>query len=331
MTLNQVTNSNQDSVLQDLFEKVHRLEREVSKVIKGQDHLISRLIISLFCQGHVLIEGVPGLAKTLAVRTLAQATGLKFSRIQFTPDLLPADITGTLIYNQHTGKFDVRFGPIFANFILADEINRAPPKVQSALLEAMQEKQVTIGDNTYKLAEPFMVMATQNPLEQEGTYPLPEAQVDRFFMKVIVDYPPREVEREVLRMNLQESLPEIEQVVSEGEIISIRKSILGIYLDRKVEDYILDIIEATRQPEKVYPPAKKWIIYGSSPRGTINLAISARAMAFIKGRDFVVPEDVRDVALDVLRHRIGLSYEAEAEGITPDHVLSELIHRIEVP
>lgn len=316
---------------QQVLAKLPRLREEIHRVIVGQEEVVTRLLVALLCGGHVLLEGVPGLAKTLMIRTLAQALNLQFSRIQFTPDLLPADITGTLIYNQHTGKFDVRLGPIFANLVLADEVNRAPPRVQSALLEAMQELQVTIGDETYRLPEPFFVMATQNPLEQEGTYPLPEAQVDRFLMKVLVHYPGRNAERQILRMHMQEVFPQARPVLSGEDLLHLRRFVYRVYMDARVEDYILDIVEATRSPEKVFPEARRWIAWGASPRGTIALARASCAHALLEGRHFVTPDDVRAVAPDILRHRIGLTYEAEAEAITPDHVLSELLRRIEVP
>src|SRR5215217_4000807 len=312
---------------------IETLRAEVGKVIIGQSYMLDRLLIGLLSNGHVLLEGVPGLAKTLTIKSLSQAIHARFSRIQFTPDLLPADVIGTMIYNQQKNEFVVRKGPIFANFILADEINRAPAKVQSALLEAMQERQVTIGDTTYKLDEPFLVLATQNPLEQEGTYPLPEAQVDRFIMKVVVGYPSRSEEQQIIRQNVQGfSSPEIRQVVSVQEIISARNMVRDIYMDEKVEQYILDIVFATRDPaafklEKLKP----LISYGSSPRGSINLALAAKAQAFLNKRGYVVPEDVRSICNDVLRHRIGLTYEAEAENISPENVIQQIIDKINVP
>jgi MoxR-like ATPase len=292
-----------------------KLREEVSHVIVGQSHMLDRLLIGLLSNGHVLLEGVPGLAKTLTIKSLAQSIHANFSRIQFTPDLLPADVIGTLIYNQQKNEFVVRKGPIFANFILADEINRAPAKVQSALLEAMQERQVTIGDTTYKLDQPFLVLATQNPLEQEGTYVLPEAQVDRFIMKVVVGYPKMHEEQMILRQNTQNlSSQKIKQVVSVQEVMNAKELTLQIYMDEKIEQYILDIVFATRVPEKYQlEKLKPLISYGASPRGSINLALAAKAQAFLNKRGFVIPEDVRSICNDVLRHRIGLTYEAEAE------------------
>jgi MoxR-like ATPase len=309
------------------------LRKEVGKIIIGQSYMLDRLLIGLLSNGHVLLEGVPGLAKTLTIKSLSQAVHAKFSRIQFTPDLLPADVIGTMIYNQQRNEFIVRKGPIFTNFVLADEINRAPAKVQSALLEAMQERQVTIGDNTYKLDDPFLVLATQNPLEQEGTYPLPEAQVDRFLMKVIVGYPSRDEEQLIIRQAVQGlSMPVINPVVSIQEIIAARQMVRDIYLDEKVESYILDIVFATRKPEQYGLDKLKPIIsYGSSPRGSINLAIAAKAQAFLNRRGYVVPEDVRAIADDVLRHRIGLTYEAEAESITTEDVIAHIIKKIDLP
>ena len=309
------------------------LRREVGKVIIGQSYMLDRLLIGLLSNGHVLLEGVPGLAKTLTIRSLSQAIHAKFSRIQFTPDLLPADVIGTMIYNQQRNEFIVRRGPIFANFVLADEINRAPAKVQSALLEAMQERQVTIGDTTYKLEEPFLVLATQNPLDQEGTYPLPEAQVDRFIMKVVVGYPSRQEEQMIIRQNVQGlATPPVNPVVSTQEIIAARQMTKEIYMDEKVEQYIIDIIFATRNPEQYKLDKLKPIIaYGSSPRGSINLAIAAKAQAFLHGRGYVVPEDVRSICNDVLRHRIGLTYEAEAENITTENVIEQVLGKISMP
>lgn len=309
------------------------LRKEVGKMIVGQTYMLDRLLIGLLSSGHVLLEGVPGLAKTLAIKTLSQATHAHFSRIQFTPDLLPADVIGTMIYNQQRADFVVRKGPIFANFILADEINRAPAKVQSALLEAMQERQVTIGDTTYKLEEPFLVLATQNPLEQEGTYPLPEAQVDRFLMKVIVGYPSRKEEQMIIRQNVQGiTAPVINPVVSMQEILNARQMVRDIYLDEKVEQYILDIVFATRNPvEYKLEGLKPVISYGSSPRGSINLAIAAKAQAFLNGRGYVIPDDVQSICNDVLRHRIGLTYEAEAENITAENVLEQILEKIKLP
>lgn len=312
---------------------VDNLRNEVGKVIVGQTYMLDRLLIGLLSNGHVLLEGVPGLAKTLTIKSLAQAIHAQFSRIQFTPDLLPADVIGTLIYNQQRNEFVVRKGPIFANFILADEINRAPAKVQSALLEAMQERQVTIGDTTYKLDEPFLVLATQNPLEQEGTYPLPEAQVDRFIMKVVVGYPTRQEEQMIIRQNVQGlTVPPVHTVVSVQEIINARQMVRDIYMDEKVEQYILDIVFATRRPEEYkLDKLKPLISYGSSPRGSINLAIAAKAQAFLNKRGYVVPDDVRAICLDVLRHRIGLTYEAEAESINVENILEQILQKITMP
>lgn len=308
------------------------LQMEIGKSIVGQKNMVERLLIALLANGHILLEGVPGLAKTLAIKTLASAINAKFSRIQFTPDLLPADLIGTMIYNQKREEFTLRIGPIFANFVLADEINRAPAKVQSALLEAMQERQITIGEHTLKLEEPFLVLATENPLEQEGTYPLPEAQVDRFMMKVIVNYPTREEEKLILQQNTSKNSPVIQKVVEPSEIINAREITKEIYLDEKLEKYILDIIFATRNPEDYgLGKIKSFINYGSSPRGSIFLAQASKSMAFIKRRGFVVPEDVRVLCSDVLRHRIGLTYEAEAENITTDDIISEILNKIEVP
>ncbi|TCJ14285.1 MoxR family ATPase [Flaviaesturariibacter flavus] len=312
---------------------VGTLRQEVGKVIIGQPYMLDRLLIGMLANGHVLLEGVPGLAKTLTIKSLAQAIHAQFSRIQFTPDLLPADVIGTMIYNQQRADFVVRKGPIFANLILADEINRAPAKVQSALLEAMQERQVTIGDHTYKLEEPFLVLATQNPLEQEGTYPLPEAQVDRFIMKVIVGYPTREEEQLIIRQQVTGSRPpEVQPVVAMQEVIEARKLVRQIYLDEKVEQYILDIVFATRDPKAVGIQSLDGLIsYGSSPRGSINLAIAAKAQAFLNGRGYVVPEDVRSICPDVLRHRIGITYEAEAENITSEMVIEQILKTVPLP
>ena len=312
---------------------VDRLREEIGHVIVGQSHMLDRLLIGLLSNGHVLLEGVPGLAKTLTIKSMALAIHAKFSRIQFTPDLLPADVIGTMIYNQQRNEFVVRKGPIFANFILADEINRAPAKVQSALLEAMQERQVTIGENTFKLDEPFLVLATQNPLEQEGTYPLPEAQVDRFIMKVIVDYPKMHEEQMILRQNAHGlNLPAVKQVVSVLEIGNARELVRQIYMDEKIEQYILDIVFATRQPEKYkLEKLKPLISYGASPRGSINLALAAKAQAFLNKRGFVIPDDVRSICKDVLRHRIGLTYEAEAENINVENVVDDVLKQTNVP
>lgn len=312
---------------------VDNIRNEVGKVIVGQHYMMDRLLIGLLSNGHVLLEGVPGLAKTLTIKSLAQAIHAKFSRIQFTPDLLPADVIGTMIYNQQKNEFVVRKGPIFASFILADEINRAPAKVQSALLEAMQERQVTIGDTTYKLDEPFLVLATQNPLEQEGTYPLPEAQVDRFIMKVVVGYPSRSEEQIIIRQNVQGlTSPSVNQVVSVQEIINARQMVRDIYMDEKVEQYILDIVFATRNPSEYrLDNLKPLISYGSSPRGSINLAIAAKAVAFLNKRGYVIPEDVRSICVDVLRHRMGLTYEAEAENIVVTDVIDQILQKIDLP
>ena len=312
---------------------VDRLRSELSKVVVGQSYMVDRLLIGLLSNGHVLLEGVPGLAKTLTIKSLAQAIHARFSRIQFTPDLLPADVVGTMIYNQQRNEFLIRKGPIFANFILADEINRAPAKVQSALLEAMQERQVTIGDETHKLEEPFLVLATQNPLEQEGTYALPEAQVDRFMLKVVVGYPSRDEEQAIIRQQVQgQALPVINQVVSINEIINGRNLVRQIYMDDKVEQYIIDIVFATRYPEQYkLDKLKPLLSYGGSPRASINLALAAKTYAFMNKRAFVIPDDVKAIAKDVLRHRIGLTYEAEAENITSEKLVDEILHSIQVP
>jgi len=308
------------------------LQREISKVIVGQKQMVERMLIGLLANGHILLEGVPGLAKTLAIKTLASAINAKFSRIQFTPDLLPADLTGTMIYNQRKEEFTLRLGPIFANFILADEINRAPAKVQSALLEAMQERQVTIGDNTLMLEEPFLVLATENPIEQEGTYPLPEAQVDRFMMKVMINYPERQEEREIMQMNLSKNFPTANPVIEPLDILRAREAVKEVYMDEKIERYILDIVFATRNPEDYrLSKIKSFIRFGASPRGSIYLAEAAKALAFIKRRGYVIPEDIRNLCNDVLRHRIGLTYEAEAENITTDDILGEILNNVEVP
>jgi MoxR-like ATPase len=312
---------------------VDRLREETARVIVGQHHMLDRLLIGLLSNGHVLLEGVPGLAKTLTIKSLAQAVHAKFSRIQFTPDLLPADVIGTMIYNQQKHEFMVRRGPIFANFVLADEINRAPAKVQSALLEAMQERQVTIGEQTHKLDEPFLVLATQNPLEQEGTYPLPEAQQDRFIMKVIVGYPTKSEEQMIIRQNVQEiNLPSVNRVVSMQEVIQARDLVRQVYMDEKVENYILDIVFATRYPERYrLDKLKPLISYGGSPRASINLALAAKAQAFLNKRGFVIPEDVRSISKDVLRHRLGLTYEAEAENVNTENIIDEVLRVIQVP
>ena len=308
------------------------LTLEINKVIVGQKHMIERLLIGLLGQGHILLEGVPGLAKTLAINTLSQAVSGSFSRIQFTPDLLPADVVGTLIYNIKANEFNIKKGPIFANFVLADEINRAPAKVQSALLEAMQEKQVTIGDETFILEKPFLVMATQNPVEQEGTYPLPEAQVDRFMLKTVINYPKLEDEQLIVRANLKGAFEKIKPVVSVKQILDAQKAVREVYMDEKIEKYILDIIFATRYPERYnLAEIKPLISFGASPRGSINLATAAKCYAFIKRRGYVIPEDVRAVVLDVLRHRIGITYEAEAENITSEDIVHKIVNVIEVP
>lgn len=308
------------------------LTLEMNKVIVGQKQMIESLLIGLIGNGHILLEGVPGLAKTLAINSLSKAIQASFSRVQFTPDLLPADVVGTMIYNMKENDFMIKKGPIFANFVLADEINRAPAKVQSALLEAMQERQITIGDTTFKLDEPFLVMATQNPVEQEGTYPLPEAQVDRFMLKVVIDYPKLQDEQVIMRQNLSGSFATINPVVSVAEILRAREVANEVYMDEKIEKYILDIIFATRYPEKYnLPQLKDLISFGASPRGSINLAKAAKCYAFIKRRGYVIPEDVRAVVFDVLRHRIGITYEAEAENITSVDIINSIINEIEVP
>jgi MoxR-like ATPase len=311
---------------------VDLLTLEMGKVIVGQKHMVERLLIGLLGQGHILLEGVPGLAKTLAINTLSQAVAGSFSRIQFTPDLLPADVVGTMIYNIKANDFTIKKGPVFANFVLADEINRAPAKVQSALLEAMQEKQVTIGDETFVLDKPFLVMATQNPVEQEGTYPLPEAQVDRFMLKTIIDYPKIEDEQQIVRANLKGAFEKIKPVVTVKQILSAQAAVREVYMDEKIEKYILDIIFATRYPEKYrLAELKPLISFGASPRGSINLATAAKCYAFIKRRGYVIPEDVRAVVYDVLRHRIGITYEAEAENVTSEDIISKIVNVIEVP
>ncbi len=325
--------------IRELNERIERqssfvvnLTRGMNQVIIGQKHLIDSLLISLLCDGHVLLEGVPGLAKTLAIKTLSQLVDACYSRIQFTPDLLPADVIGTQIYSQKDESFHVKKGPVFANFVLADEINRAPAKVQSALLEAMQEHQVTIGDATFTLPEPFLVMATQNPVEQEGTYALPEAQVDRFMLKVIIDYPMLEEEQLVIRENLQEQMPEVRSVIAARDILDARRVVKDVYIDDKITQYISNIVFATRYPERYQLPGlKQMITFGGSPRASISLAKASRAYAFIKHRGYVVPEDVRAIVHDVLRHRIGLSYEAEAANLTSEQIISEIINKVEVP
>lgn len=325
--------------IRSINEKIEResafidlLVSEMNKTIIGQRHMIDRLLIGLLGQGHILLEGVPGLAKTLAINTLSKAVQGSFSRIQFTPDLLPADVVGTMIYNVKENDFAIKKGPVFANFVLADEINRAPAKVQSALLEAMQEKQVTIGETTHKLQRPFLVMATQNPVEQEGTYPLPEAQMDRFMLKTVIDYPKLEEERLVVRQNLSGTTPTINPVVSLEQISRAQAAVREVYMDEKIEKYILDIIFATRYPEQFKLESLKPLIsYGASPRGSINLATAAKCYAFIKRRGYVIPEDVRAVVIDVLRHRIGITYEAEAENVTSVDIINKIVNEIEVP
>ncbi|MDO4461023.1 MAG: MoxR family ATPase [Bacteroidia bacterium] len=311
---------------------VDLISLEMNKVIVGQKHLVESLLIGLLSDGHILLEGVPGLAKTLAINTLAKVIDAGFARIQFTPDLLPADILGTLIYSQKTEEFQVKKGPIFSNFILADEINRAPAKVQSALLEAMQERQVTIGDETYPMEKPFLVMATQNPIEQEGTYPLPEAQVDRFMLKVVIDYPKKEEERLIVRQNLQKSFPQPQAILKPEDIIRARQVVNDVYMDEKIEKYIVDIVFATRYPEQYkLERFQQMIQCGASPRASISLARAAKAYAFIKRRGYVIPEDIRAVCHDVLRHRIALTYEAEASNVTTEEIISEILNQVEVP
>lgn len=326
----------------DIRELNERIERESSfvdtlimgmdKVIVGQKHLVESLLIGLLSDGHILLEGVPGLAKTLAIKTLADLIKADFSRIQFTPDLLPADVIGTMIYSQKKEEFTIKQGPIFSNFVLADEINRAPAKVQSALLEAMQERQITIGEKTFKLEEPFLVLATQNPIEQEGTYPLPEAQVDRFMLKVIIDYPKKEEERLIIRQNILKEKPVITPMLSKQDIINAREVVRQVYIDEKIERYIVDIVFATRFPQDYgMESLKDMIAFGASPRASINIALASRAYAFIKRRGYVIPEDVRAVCYDVLRHRIGLSYEAEANNMTSEEIITEILNAVEVP
>ena len=311
---------------------VDLLFNEISKVIVGQKAMVERLVVGLLANGHVLLEGVPGLAKTLAIKSLASAMKAKFQRIQFTPDLLPADLIGTMIYNQKESSFFIRMGPIFSNFILADEINRAPAKVQSALLEAMQERQVTIGESTFKLEEPFLVLATQNPIEQEGTYPLPEAQVDRFMLKIKISYPSREEEMKIMKQNVDVAPVDIQPVISPKDILRARDLVHEVYVDEKIEKYILDIVFATRSPrEHGLERLTDMISYGASPRASINLALGSKVMAFIKRRGYVIPEDVRAICADVLRHRIAVTYEAEAEEITSEYIIQEILNKIEVP
>ena len=325
--------------IKELNERIQResafvdlLTLEMDKVIVGQKYMVERLLIGLLSNGHILLEGVPGLAKTLAIKSLASTIHANFSRIQFTPDLLPADLIGTMIYSQKKEEFTVKQGPIFANFILADEINRAPAKVQSALLEAMQEKQVTLGEQTFKLPNPFLVLATQNPIEQEGTYPLPEAQVDRFMLKVVIGYPNKEDERKIIRQNLAAEYPSVNQILKTDDIINARKVVKDVYMDEKIEKYIVDIVFASRYPaEYKLNKFAGLISFGGSPRASINLAMAAKAYAFIKRRGYVIPEDVRAICTDVMRHRIGLTYEAEAENITSENIISEILNTVEVP
>ncbi len=325
--------------IKELNEKIQKessfvdlLSLEMGKVIVGQKHLVENLQIALLSNGHILLEGMPGLAKTLAISTLSKAVSAQFSRIQFTPDLLPADVTGTLIYSQKKEQFEVHKGPVFANFVLADEINRAPAKVQSALLEAMQERHVTLGDTTYALPDPFLVMATQNPVEQEGTYPLPEAQLDRFMLKVVVDYPKKEEEKLIVRMNNSGEFPVANPVVTPDQIVSARKVVREVYMDEKIEKYIVDLVFATRDPESYnLSSLKNMISYGASPRASISLCAAAKAYAFIKRRGYVIPEDVRAVCHEVLRHRIGLTYEAEAENVSTDEIIEQVINAVIVP
>ena len=334
---NGIENNVDISKINELIEKesgfIDLLNMEIKKVIIGQQHMIESLLIGLLSNGHILLEGVPGLAKTLAISTLSKVINVDFKRIQFTPDLLPADLLGTMIYNQKKEEFISKKGPLFSNFILADEINRAPAKVQSALLEAMQERQITIGDQTYKLPEPFLVMATQNPIEQEGTYPLPEAQVDRFMLKVVLPYPSREEERLIIRANVSsDGFPNPSKVVDPKQIIKARDIVKQIYMDEKIEKYIVDIVYATREPEHYQlDEIKHFISFGGSPRASISLASAAKAYAFLKKRGYVIPEDVRAVSKDVLRHRIGLSYEAEAENVSAENVITTILNRVEVP
>ncbi|MFL2597386.1 MAG: AAA family ATPase [Flavobacteriaceae bacterium] len=332
-------NINQTVDIKAINEKIEKesafidlLTLEMKKVIVGQKDMVDRLLIALLGKGHILLEGVPGLAKTLAINTLSQAVKGSFSRIQFTPDLLPADVVGTMIYNIKENDFSIKKGPIFANFVLADEINRAPAKVQSALLEAMQEKQVTIGDTTFKLQAPFLVMATQNPVEQEGTYPLPEAQVDRFMIKAVIDYPKLDEERHIVRNNLLSNIAKVKPVVNTKQILTAQETVREVYMDEKIENYILNLVFATRYPENYnLESIKPLISFGASPRGSINLATAAKCHAFLKHRGYVIPEDVRAIIFDVLRHRIGLTYEAEAENITSEDLITQIINEVEVP
>ena len=334
------TPANQVADIKSINEKIQKesafvdlLSLEMNKVIVGQKYMVERLLVGLLADGHILLEGVPGLAKTLAINTLATCVDAQFSRIQFTPDLLPADLIGTMIYSQRKEEFSIKKGPIFANFVLADEINRAPAKVQSALLEAMQEKQITIGEETFKLPKPFLVLATQNPVEQEGTYPLPEAQVDRFMLKVVLDYPKREEEKMIVRSNLaQAGMPKASKVISPNDIIRAREAVREVYMDEKIEQYIIDIVFATRYPQDYgLERYKDLISFGGSPRASISLALAAKAYAFIKRRGYVIPEDVRAICKDVLCHRIGLTYEAEAEEISREDIVNEILNAVEVP
>lgn len=325
--------------IRELNEKIERqssfvdaLTMGMNRSIVGQKHLIESLLIGLLADGHILLEGVPGLAKTMAIKTLSSLIDADFSRIQFTPDLLPADVLGTLIYSQKLEEFMIKKGPIFANFVLADEINRAPAKVQSALLEAMQERQVSIGENTYALPSPFLVLATQNPIEQEGTYPLPEAQVDRFMLKVVISYPNKEEEKQIMMMNMTEGPSKLSPILKPEDIVQARNIVREVYIDEKIQKYIVDIVFATRAPEEYHLDTLKGLIsYGGSPRATINMALAARALAFVKRRGYVIPEDVRAVCYDVLRHRIGLSYEAEANNVSSEEIISQILNAVEVP
>ncbi len=321
-----------NQLIESKSEVITRLIKEINQTIIGQEKMVESLLIGLLGNGHILLEGVPGLAKTLAIKTLSEAVDGSFSRIQFTPDLLPADVVGTLIYNVKENDFSIKKGPIFSNFVLADEINRSPAKVQSALLEAMQEKQVTIGDETYKLDTPFLVLATQNPVEQEGTYPLPEAQMDRFMLKTVISYPSFQAEQMILRNSINQTFPKVEKVISLQDILEAREMVKQIYMDEKIEKYILDIVFATRNPENVgLEKLKNMISYGSSPRGSINLAQAAKVYAFLRKRAFVIPDDVRAVAKDVLRHRIGITYEAEAENVSPEEIIDNILNVVPVP
>jgi MoxR-like ATPase len=340
--MSEIVNSNQNTgeAIRLLGEKIktenyliNQLKKEVASVIVGQTYMIDRLLVALLADGHILLEGVPGLAKTLAIKTLSEAVSVGYSRIQFTPDLLPADVTGTLIYSQKTETFNVKKGPVFSNFVLADEINRAPAKVQSALLEAMQERQITIGEETFKLPDPFLVLATMNPIEQEGTYPLPEAQVDRFMLKVFLGYPSKEEEKLIIRSNVRsEGLTKVNPVLNADDVLRARSLVKEVYLDEKIEQYIVDIVFATRKPSQYgLESLENLIDFGCSPRASINLALAAKAYAFLQGRAFVTPEDVRAIAKDVMQHRIGLTYEAEAESVSASDIISSILNRVEVP